>query len=109
MTTGLSVICFLLGIILLIWFGGPWFNTAWYAVQYKVGLNQVHIDPMPKDCDWGHAPLGDKGCHFAPDVMTYNASGKMVGAKSPIISWQELEAYDPKVATVVIHWKQETD
>jgi hypothetical protein len=41
--------------------------------------------------------------------MTYNASGKMVGAKSPIISWQELEAYDPKVATVVIHWKQETD
>jgi hypothetical protein len=72
---------FLLGIILLIWFGGPWFNTAWYAVQYKVGLNQVHIDPMPKDCDWGHAPLGEQGMSLRAGRDDIQCVGKNGGSE----------------------------
>jgi hypothetical protein len=65
--------------------GDTWMDTLWYSVKYKVNIDQVHMGTKPKDCDWGHAPLGDKGCHFTATVIAYNTAGYTV----PAIAWQK--------------------
>jgi hypothetical protein len=39
-----------------------------YGTIYKVNVSHVHIDKEPTDCDWGHAPIGDKDCHYKKHV-----------------------------------------
>jgi hypothetical protein len=35
-----------------------------YSFEYTVNSKQVHVEKMPEDCDFSHAPLGSKGCHY---------------------------------------------
>jgi hypothetical protein len=39
-----------------------WTNGVWYGVEYGVSPRKVDTEPKPKDCDFIHSPLGDKGC-----------------------------------------------
>jgi hypothetical protein len=41
---------------------GP--DVLWYAVEYKVSPDKVYIAPKPTDCDFLHAPMGLKDCHY---------------------------------------------
>jgi hypothetical protein len=45
-------------------------DSAWYSVEYSVDWDQVHVEKFPTDCAWGHAPIGDKGCHYQQKVET---------------------------------------
>ena len=45
----------------------------------QISIANVHVDPQPGDCDFMHAPLGEKGCHYEFLVSAYNANGHMVG------------------------------
>jgi hypothetical protein len=56
----------------------PWFNSAWYSVEYRVGYGDVHTDARPKECDFLHAPLGDKGCSYKAHVQVFNADSVLV-------------------------------
>ena len=62
-----------------------WGNSLWYSVQYGVGFGDVQTDTKPSDCDFLHAPLGEKGCSYKAHVQVYNADGLyVVGEKSPV-------------------------
>ena len=90
------------------WFFGPysWTNAVWYAAEYKVGLDQVHTNDKPSDCDWSRAPLGNKDCHYKSTVGAYNAAGVLVGGddapkysreaktNKPIISYDDGKTWD---------------
>jgi hypothetical protein len=41
---------------------GP--NVVWYAFEYGVPTDKVNIAPQPTDCDFWHAPVGFKDCHY---------------------------------------------
>lgn len=74
--------------------GGIWF-AIWgrhmplrYEIQYSTSSGLVTVERKPPDCDFMHAPLGDKDCHFekvvsvvmyAPDTQT----------RRPIVSYDE--------------------
>jgi hypothetical protein len=45
---------------------GP--SVAWYSLRYRVPSDKVYIDPEPKDCDFWHAPVGFKECHYEKQV-----------------------------------------
>ena len=64
----------------VIWYILPtsWTDPLLYSMEYSVNMDQVHRNPRPSDCDWGHAPLGDKGCHYKKTVAAYNAGGYLV-------------------------------
>ncbi len=64
----------------LIWLMLPdsWTDPLKYAVIYGVKYGHVHINSEPKDCDFIHAPLGDKGCHYKKTVHGYNSRGDLV-------------------------------
>ena len=46
-----------------------WTNAMKYGLIYHVGADHVYSDSKPKDCDWGHAPIGDKACHYTKQVI----------------------------------------
>jgi hypothetical protein len=106
------------------------FNETWYAVEYHVSPGKIHIDTKPKDCDFMHAPLGDKGCHYEAAAAAYNAAGEVVGGDDapkyshdsktgkPIISWDKGKSWvwftgadipDTKINSVVVTWSKVTD
>jgi hypothetical protein len=64
-----------------------WTDPWKYSVIYSTNSNSVHYTDRPKDCDFIHAPLGDKGCHYKKVVYGYNIAGVFVaGDDAPIYS-----------------------
>ena len=59
-----------------------WSNSLWYSVQYGVGFNDVQTDTRPSDCDFLHAPLGEKGCSYKAHVQAFNADGVLVAGEN---------------------------
>jgi hypothetical protein len=118
-----------LGVLALYFFvPASWTNGAWYGVRYNVEPGKVDTDPRPKDCDFIHAPLGDKGCSYKAHVRAYNAAGVLVGGEDapkyghdtktgkPILSYDdgktwdwysEAKVPDPTVASVRVFWLRE--
>jgi hypothetical protein len=70
-----------------------WTQPAWLRRQnleetYHLREAQVHIVPKPHDCEWGYAPLGDKGCHYKLYEWTVkDENGKVVEAWS---DWEKV-------------------
>jgi hypothetical protein len=125
----------MLGVLgLIVWLILPvrWTDPIFYGLRYGINPDKVHRSDEPTDCDWGHAPLGSKGCHYKKTVRAYNAAGSVVAgddvpkysldAKTrPIISYDEGKTWalmpqdpynpvdDPKVKSVEIGWTRVTD
>jgi hypothetical protein len=90
-----------------------WTNSLWYSVQYGVGYSDVQTDAKPNDCDFIHAPLGDKGCSYKAHVKVYNADGVLVAGENapkygsdtktakPIVSYDGGKNWDWYVGTTV--------
>jgi hypothetical protein len=62
-----------LAILLLLGGGGvlglrKLWPERWYGMQNNIPIERVSVQPRPHDCDWGRAPLGDKGCHYEESV-----------------------------------------
>jgi hypothetical protein len=76
----------LLGLIL--WLVGEYgFNAVWYGTKNGARPDRTYVDAKPKDCDWGHAPLGDKGCHYEARETTYGEGAN----KSVYVQWVKVE------------------
>jgi hypothetical protein len=49
-----------------------------YATEYSVDQSHVFIEKKPTDCDWGHAPIGSKDCHYDKAVApSKNENGRV--------------------------------
>jgi hypothetical protein len=130
--------CFVVVLALLglfVWFfilPARWTDPIQYSMEYSINSDQVHWTPEPTDCDFIHAPLGAKGCHYKKTVTAYNAAGYAVAGDDaakwghdtntgkPIISydngktWAWLPADAPTtpdltVKMVEIDWVKVTD
>jgi hypothetical protein len=105
-----------------------WTNSVWYAAQFGVSPTAVHSVDKPKDCDFIHAPLGDKGCSYKAVATAYNADGvplrgenlprfgKDTNTGKTIISYDDGKHWDwyvgtsaepDKITTVTVTWKRE--
>jgi hypothetical protein len=115
-------------VIFAIFAPSSWTNAAWYAVQFRVSPSVVISDVKPKDCDFIHAPLGDKGCSYKASATAYNADGVPLRGEHPpkfgkdngtgktIISydggkhwdWYVGTSADPdEITKVVVTWRRE--
>ena len=101
----------------------------WYSFEYGVDPKLVSVDARPTDCDFMHAPLGSKDCHYQRGVTAYNARGEVVGgdytpkyshdtktgrtlvSRDNGVNWDWLvgDIPDPKVARVWVTWIKVTD
>ena len=69
----------------IIWTLTP--DSIKYSIVYRLKTDQVHADPRPKDCDWDHAPLGGKGCHYRKDVATVRSRDAVTDV---YVTWQRI-------------------
>ena len=120
---GLGIVAFFIWMIL----PGSWTDPLKYGVIYNVDSSKVQYTDKPKDCDFIHAPLGDKSCHYKKVVYGYNSNGDLVaGDEAPIYSndvqtgrptvsydnrktWQFLpegQKMDTRVVRVEIDWSK---
>ncbi len=66
-----------IGTVNLFWVGP---NAMWYSFEYWVPTDKVFVDPEPKDCDFLHAPIGFKECHYGKYVTVHVADGRSANA-----------------------------
>ena len=52
-----------------------WLGPSVYSIKYAVSADKIYLDPRPTDCDFWHAPLGKKGCHYQRMVVARYAKG----------------------------------
>jgi hypothetical protein len=50
-----------------------WFGPSVYSIKYAVSADKIYLDPKPPDCDFWHAPVGNKGCHHQSVVIARDA------------------------------------
>lgn len=64
-------------------------DSMLYAAFYHVSPSRIHVDKQPADCNWGHAPIGDKDCHYTKNVdLTTNDKGK---ATDVYVTWHKAQ------------------
>lgn len=62
-------------------------ESPWaYALKYDTSSNHVHVLPKPTDCDFLHAPIGFKDCHYEKSVQVTRYSTD-VHSRQPIVSY----------------------
>jgi hypothetical protein len=105
-----------------------WTDPILYSTVYQINSDQVHRSDRPTDCDFMHAPLGNKDCHYKKLVTAYNSVGNVVGGdnapkyatnaeNNTIVTyddgktWQLLGASRPdsRVAKVEVYWVRVTE
>lgn len=77
--------------VLLFWFLAPDSIRfpARYGMVFHVPYSHVHVANRPKDCDWDHAPIGDKGCSYEWHVSTQsNARNRVTDV---YIQWDKVQ------------------
>lgn len=68
--TDLSGILWLIAVwlVLFSWLPDLWHSKLRYSMWYGIGYDQVTLDKKPPDCNFFHAPMGDKDCHYNTQV-----------------------------------------
>jgi hypothetical protein len=62
-------------------FSDMWHSKFRYTVQYGVTYDQVTIEKAPYDCNFLHAPIGGKGCHYERQVTASTVKGNQWGGQ----------------------------
>jgi hypothetical protein len=60
-----------------------------YGTIYHVPASHVLVNKEPTDCDWGHAPVGDKGCHYEKEIEPLRTDTGTV--TDVIVRWQRVQ------------------
>ena len=76
-----------------------------YSLRYGAAFANVQVDKKPHDCDFFHAPIGDKDCHYDKDVSVtrygHNAAGVAVVSYDNGKTWSAADfaipEYSPQV------------
>lgn len=87
-----------------------WHSTFRYAIQYNVPSASVTVLKKPHDCDFLHAPIGEKNCFYEPVVSTVRTSVSTTG--SAIVSfdggqhWVLNDGSPPIKPSITVSWKK---
>jgi hypothetical protein len=63
-----------------------------YSLEYDCDMKNVVNEKMPGDCDFLHAPVGDKSCHYKK-VVTPTKAYTYEGVQYPSsvnVSWEKV-------------------
>ena len=85
---------------------GRWTDKAWYSFRYNAGLKNVTVDKRPLDCDFFHAPLGDKGCRYKKQTNIFNDEQRRALTQRAS-TVEEQRAYQEQSNSVAVYWEKE--
>ena len=105
----------LIGWFALAGFGDMWNSKLRYSWSYNVGYDQVTIEKKPTNCNFFHAPLGEKDCHYDRRVSTIKVKTENSDpARYPVNylsfdegkTWTVDDASPPTKPRVIVSWEK---
>jgi hypothetical protein len=85
-----------------------WTNRVWYSLYYNARWGDVDINKRPLDCDFLHAPIGNKGCSYKKSKLLFTDSERqqqMQQATTP----EERAAISAQPNRVMVYWGKKQD
>lgn len=84
-----------------------WTDPIKYSTIYSVDVGKVNVAVKPKDCEFMHAPIGNKECRYKKVVWVYNNENEIVDGDF-VPSQAQLPA-DRKAVRVDVDWTKEKE
>lgn len=84
-----------------------WRDNFNYSNDFHLNSEHIHSLHKPTDCNWGHAPLGDKACHYEKHVELLTSSGESMSEEEFKKATVGKGLYDPPapvLTDVRIYW-----
>jgi hypothetical protein len=83
-----------------------WTDKAWYSFRYNADLKNVRVEKRPLDCDFFHAPVGGKGCHYKKQATIFGDEQRreLIQRASTM---EERKAYQEQPNSVAIYWEKD--
>jgi hypothetical protein len=106
------------GWLVLAGFSDMWNSKARYSLWYSVGYDQVTVQKKPTDCNFFHAPIGDKDCHYDRQVSTIRVKTENSDPARFAINyvsyddgntWIVDDANPPTQPQVIVSWEKADD
>jgi|ERR1051326_2529398 hypothetical protein len=85
-----------------------WTDRVWYSMHYDAKWENVDINKRPLNCDFMHAPLGSKGCHYKKNKFVFGDAerSKLLQDAATPAERQEISA---RPNTVMVYWEKKED
>jgi hypothetical protein len=95
-------------------FDDVWYSKLRYSTQYGAEFSQITKSRKPQDCEFMAAPIGNKSCHYEPQVWAITtgfdkASGRRIVTYSVDGSQEFNDGSNPLKSSVNISWKKVDD
>jgi hypothetical protein len=103
---------------IFVWVPDMWLSKTRISWWYNVSTDQVTIEKKPGDCNFFHAPLGGKGCHYdthvsSIQVKTDNSNPARYAVKYVSFdngkTWTVDDAVPPAKPQVIVSWERAED
>jgi hypothetical protein len=85
-----------------------WTDKEWYSLSTEASDANITIEKRPTDCDFLHAPLGNKGCDYKKrsDVFGDEQRRALIQrATTP----EDRQAYEQRPSSVTVSWAKTED
>jgi hypothetical protein len=102
-------------LVVIVWIPDMWHSKLRYAYQYDLTVGQVTIEKEPADCNFFHAPLGGKGCHYDRQATVIRARTDGQDPNKHYVSfddgktWIDDYASPPTQPQVIVSWQRVED
>jgi hypothetical protein len=80
-------------------------DRCWYSVRYEADWANVHIERRPSDCDFIHAPLGNKGCSYKKSTNIF-ADDERKTLVERATTPQEKQEASQRPNLVMVYWEK---
>ncbi len=85
-----------------------WTDKLWYSVKYDTDFKNITVGKRPTDCDWLHAPLGDKDCHYQKATNVFGVEQRRQLA-SQATTQEEKHRYEEMPNAVNVYWEKKSE
>jgi hypothetical protein len=80
-----------------------WTDKIWYSAKYDAYTKNIAVGKRPQDCDFFHAPIGDKACDYEKKTQVFGDEERkalMQQAATP----DERKHYAQEPNSVTVYW-----
>lgn len=85
-----------------------WTDRVWYSARYDVSFANVTVEKRPRDCDFLHAPVGNKECDYEKGTSVFGAEQREALIQHATTREGTEEAAKQPNA-VVVYWQKKQD
>ncbi len=86
-----------------------WTDRVWYSSKYGATWKNVDVQKRPFDCDFFHAPIGDKGCHYKKNTDFFDNEKRKKLLEQTTLTDEERQEIKNTPNSVTVYWEKKPD